>query len=109
MRIVIWLITLMYNMAMKESSGLTTEDAQRAICKGTYGGKEWSSEERQAACLKSNEVYDPSATGSSTYVNVVLISAGVLLVTACIVVFYLKFRQKRLLLINKKHSTKKRS
>lgn len=97
-------------MVMKESSGLTTEEAQRAICKGTYGGKEWSSEERQAACLRSNEVYNPNMTGNdATYVDVALISVGVLFV-AGIVMFYLKLRQKRSRPVNNKiRNVKKRS
>lgn len=41
---------------METNSGLTTKDAQYAICKGTYANKKWSSTERQTACKKYEQL-----------------------------------------------------
>lgn len=81
-------------MVMKESSGLAIEDAQRAICKGTLGAghKEWTSEERKTACLRSNEVYESNVGVDSAYLNIALIAIGVLFV-AGIVMLYLNLKR----------------
>lgn len=41
---------------METNSGLTTKDAQYAICKGTYANKQWSLTERQTACKKYEQL-----------------------------------------------------
>ena len=35
---------------MSTTKGLSIEDAQYMVCRGTYGGKTWSPQEEQAAC-----------------------------------------------------------
>lgn len=50
---------------METNPGLTTKDAQYSICKGTYGGKEWSSAERQAACQRYEEITGTKLESSS--------------------------------------------
>lgn len=55
---------------MESESGLTTEDAQFAICTGTYGNKEWSATEKQTACQRYEQLSGnkPIQDGVPTYI-----------------------------------------
>jgi len=82
---------------MKIESGVSMEDAQRAICTGEdYGRKEWSNAERQAACQKYEELtgtklsIHKQSTQSADY-SQVFILATVLLVGIFFIYIY---RQK---------------
>lgn len=85
-----------YNSTMNQDTGLTTADVQYAICKGTYGNKQWSVSEKEAACSKYEEltgtaVDQDSAADSSAW----LIGGGILAVLAVLVVGWALFRKKR--------------
>ncbi len=47
---------------MNSESGLSTNDVQHLICQETYGGKNWKDEERQAACQRADQPFEPSYT-----------------------------------------------
>ena len=77
------------------SSGLTTADAQHAICQGTYGGKEWTPAEREAACQRYeqlvNEKNNPNQPDTAMITGVAI--AAVLIIAA--LVGYFVYRRKR--------------
>lgn len=42
--------------AGENKSGVSIEQAQYQICQGTYGGKTWSTSEREAACVRYEDL-----------------------------------------------------
>lgn len=77
------------------SSGLTTADAQHAICQGTYGDKEWTAAEREAACQRYeqlvNERNNPNQPDTAMVTGVAI--AAVLIIAA--LAGYFIYRHKR--------------
>ena len=79
---------------MKENAGLTIEDAQLAICRGTYGNKEWSKAEKQAGCQRYEEMTGSQIrTYDGSEVLVVLIPALLLVGAYVLYVGYVKRRK----------------
>ena len=77
------------------SSGLTTADAQHAICQGTYGGREWTPAQRDAACQRYEQLINEKNNVNQP--DVALIT-GVVLGAALVVAAlagYLVYRRKR--------------
>ena len=62
---------------MNEDSGVSIQDVQYMICKGTYGRKEWSASEREIACQQYEEMtgVDPRSGITDT-----LLMAGIVVV-----------------------------
>lgn len=85
---------------METSPGLTIEDAQHAICKGTYKAKEWSSAERQAACVRYEELTGtkPESSYKSADLSIVTIILALLL---AIILGYVVYRRKAIRKISK--------
>ncbi|WP_319141445.1 hypothetical protein [Streptomyces caniscabiei] len=77
------------------SSGLTTADAQHAICQGVYGDKEWTAAEREAACQRYeqiiNERNNPSQPDTAMITGVAI--AAVLIIA--VLAGYFAYRRKR--------------
>jgi hypothetical protein len=79
-----------------ESSGLSIEDAQHAICKGTYSGKEWSASEKQAACVKYEQLTGAKLESSTRHLElwVIPVVSMTLVIGVAIVIYRLKTRKK---------------
>jgi hypothetical protein len=74
----------------KLQGGLSTTDAQNMICDGTYGGKEWSTSQRQIACQRVGRNLD-----SFMIVHLLqLVFAATLLITIVGYIFY-RYKNKR--------------
>jgi hypothetical protein len=77
------------------SSGLTTADAQHAICQGTYGDKEWTAAEREAACQRYeqlvNEKNNPNQPDTAMITGLAV--AAVLIIA--VLAGYFVYRRKR--------------
>ena len=80
----------------RESSGLSIEDAQYAICKGTYGNKEWSASEKQAACEQYEQLTGAKLESGARHLElwVIPVVSMTLVIGATIVIYRLKTRKK---------------
>lgn len=77
-------------MTMAINSGLSIKDAQHAICKGTYGRKEWSSSQRQTACQRYEELTGIKLESNTQPIDLsfITIFASLLLIVIVAYVFY---------------------
>ena len=75
--------------------GLSTTDAQNMICDGTYGGKEWSTPQRQAACQRVGRSLD----GFTITYSLQIVFAVALIIA---IIGYIFYRSK-----NKQKNTKR--
>jgi hypothetical protein len=90
-----------YDMNMNQDKiaklpqGLSVEDAQYAICQGTYGGKEWSSPERYAACQRYEELTNKELQSSPNSINssAIATSLALLIIVVCLSYLYINKRQ----------------
>ena len=82
---------------MENNSGVSIEDVQYAICQGTYGGKEWSEADKQAACQRYEEM-----TGGKSQTYDLSVALAVLAPLILVAVIYAAYRHK------KKQSSNKR-
>ncbi len=65
---------------MEEQTGLSTKDAQYAICRGTYGGKEWTAQEQRVACERYQDMN--STLSNSGDLGVIAITLIVCIIVA---------------------------
>lgn len=79
--------------------GVTTEGVQHAICSGSpYGGREHSAAEREAACLRYEQMTGESVPRATSETPLFLVSdivlSGVLLIAIVWYIFHKKKTQK---------------
>ena len=86
---------------MNLESGLSSNDVQHLICRGTYGGKNWKDEERQAACQRADQPFEPSYTNKLDGAGVVVIII-ILIMSATALFTIISFKK-----ISKKQKRKK--
>jgi len=71
---------------MESNSGISIKDAQYAICKGTYGGRQWSATERQAACHRYEQITGVKVESSDGHADLLIVVAIVVLILTVILV-----------------------
>lgn len=77
---------------MENNSGVSIEDVQYSICQGTYGGKDWSESEKQAACQRYEQM---TGTKSQTHDPSVALAVLVPLILIAIVYAAHRYKKKR--------------
>lgn len=83
---------------MEPSSGLSIKDAQYMICKGTYGGKEWSLSDRQKACHRYEELTGTRLETDASNINLPLVIIFVLPLIIVLGYVIYRYKNKRKLL-----------
>lgn len=77
------------------SSGLTTADAQHAICQGTYGGKEWTPAEREAACQRYEQIIsEKNSPNQPDTAMITGLSIAIVLILAVLVGYFIHRRKR---------------
>ena len=82
---------------MEEQAGLSTKDAQYAICQGTYGGRGWTAQEKQTACERYQNMNSAhnNSNGLSVIAAVTIIVCIIAAVVAYIILYGKRSSQKR--------------
>jgi hypothetical protein len=80
---------------MTTNSGLSASDAQYMICKGTYGGKQWSPSEKQAACQRYEELTHTKLDNSTSVVGPLAIPVFFLLILVVVVFIFYQYKNRR--------------
>lgn len=89
----------------KTNSGISIEDSQYQICKGMYGGKKWSTSDRETACTRYEELTGKHIQGNEQPTTLALFAPLTLII--CIVALVLGYliyqKVKKQHPINNKH------
>lgn len=85
---------------MQDDNGITIEGAQYAICLGTYGGKEWTKEQKQDACQKYESLTGNKIETDNGY-NYLPISMTVIILLGAVILTYVLINRKKSLKTNK--------